>query len=79
MTMTKPRIIAGRPIIGSRYHGPAMDRPALRRMPSHWRLEGAQRSPAWWRVWRIAERLLLVAICIVLYLSVLSVIGGVTQ
>ena len=25
--------------IGSRYEGPALDRPALRQMPSHWVLE----------------------------------------
>lgn len=75
--MSPPRIIVGRPIVGSRYYGPAMDRPALRRMPAHWQLDGAQRSPAWWRGWRLIERLALVCIGIVFYLAVLSVIGQV--
>ena len=75
--MSKPRIIAGRPIIGSNYHGPAMDRPVLRRMPKHWQLEDAKRSPAWWRGWRLVERLALVVIGIVAYLAELSVIAQV--
>ena len=48
------RVIAGRPVsckvaIGSKYEGPSLDRPCLRRMPSHWSLSNAKpRRNAWW-------------------------------
>lgn len=33
------RLSRARVQIGSQYHGPAFDRPALRQMPAHWTLE----------------------------------------
>ncbi len=40
-----------KPIIGSKYFGPELDRPCLRQMPHHWVLEEtrADYRPVWYR------------------------------
>lgn len=39
------------PIIGSKYNGPSLDKPCLRRLPIGWVLEEARRAPMvpWWQ------------------------------
>ena len=34
--------------IGSKYNGPAWDRPCLRQLPRHWQLEEAKKPPTDW-------------------------------
>lgn len=52
--------------IGSRYIGPQLDRPALRRMPANWVLEEVRTTPAFWRLWFAGENLLMIFIAGVL-------------
>ena len=59
-----------RPIIGQNYAGPNFDRPALRRLPSHWVLEETRRAPAWWRFWASIDRVIVFAsVVILLYVA----------
>lgn len=51
--------------IGSRYAGPAFDRPALRKLPAGWTLEEARRPTRRW--WQSPDRWVGIA-CAVAYI-----------
>jgi hypothetical protein len=60
------------PIIGRFYSGPQLDK-ALRRMPSHWHLEGASKPVfAWWRFIPSAEKLISILVTAVLIFAVFA-------
>lgn len=65
-----------RPIIGSRYEGPRLDRPALRQLPSGWVIEEARKPiPAWWRFWANPDRLIVWLVVVILVYAACSVVS----
>ena len=68
-----------RPIIGRGYTGPDLDRPALRRMPSHWTLEESRKPlTAWWRFIPNPDRLIFWLCVLILVFAALSAFGAFT-